>query len=175
MTVLQPVSTKNLAAELYDLPTLDWSDVEATIAAAPNGPKFTWFLTTINPDGRPHTTGIGHIWHDGGIHFATGPAVRKTRNLLADSRCSIAGALTNYDVVFDGTAERVTEPALLAALVTKYNDVGWPAEVEGDAITAPYSAPSAGPAPWHLYRFTISAVTALKTTGESGATRWRFR
>ena len=132
-------------------------------------------LTTINPGGRPHTTGIGHIWHEGAIHFATGPAVRKTRNLLADSRCSIAGALTDYDVVFDGTAERVTEPALLAALVAKYNDVGWPAEVEGDAITAPYSAPSAGPAPWHLYRFTIGAVTALKTTGEGSATRWRFR
>jgi hypothetical protein len=175
MTVLVPSSTRNLAAELYDLPTLDWATVEAAVAACPNGPKHTWFLTTVDPDGRPHTTGIGHIWHDGAIHFATGPAVRKTRNLLADSRCSIAGALEDYDVVFDGDAERVTDPGLLAALVAKYNAVGWPAEVEGDAITAPYSAPSAGPAPWHLYRFTIGAVTALKTSGESGATKWRFR
>jgi hypothetical protein len=174
MTVLTPVSTKNLAAGLYDLPTLEWADVEAAVAAAKNGPRFTWFLTTIDPGGRPHTTGIGHIWHEGAIHFATGPAVRKTRNLLADSRCSIAGALEDYDVVFDGDAERVTDPALLTAIVAKYNEVGWPAEVEGDAITAPYSAPSAGPAPWHVYRFTIGAVTALQTKGEGGATKWRF-
>lgn len=175
MTVLEPSSAKNLAAGLYDLPTLDWAEVEAAVATCPNGPRHTWFLTTIDPDGRPHTTGIGHIWHDGGIHFATGPAVRKTRNLLADSRCSIAGAMQDYDVVFDGTAERVTDPDLLAALVAKYNEVGWPAEVEGDAITAPYSAPSAGPAPWHLYRFTIGAATALMTSGDGGATKWRFR
>lgn len=176
MPLLQPVSVKNLAAEVYDLPPLDWADVEAAVAAAKNGPEYSWFLTTINPDGRPHTTGIGHIWHDGGIHFATGPAVRKTRNLLADSRCSIAGALDDFDVVFDGTAERVTDPAVLAAVVAKYNAVGWPAEVEGDAITAPYSAPSAGPAPWHLYCFSIGAVTALGTKdGTPGATKWRFR
>lgn len=27
--------------------------------------------------------------------------------------------------------------------------------VADDAVTAPYSAPSAGPPPWHLYRFTF--------------------
>ncbi len=175
MTVLSPVSTKNLAAGLYDMPTLEWADIENALATAENGPQHTWFLTTIDPDGRPHTTGIGHIWHHGAIHFATGPAVRKTRNLLADSRCSVAAALDAYDVVLDGSAERTTDPALLGAIVAKYNAVGWPAEVEGDAITAPYSAPSAGPAPWHVYRFTISAAVALHTKGDGGATKWRFR
>ncbi len=45
---------------------------------------------------------------------------------------------------------------------------------EGDAFTAPYSAPSAGPPPWHLYRFTFH--TAFGVAGEEpyGATRWRF-
>src|ERR671935_163499 len=36
-----------------------------------------------------------------------------------------------------------------------YREQGWPAEVEGDAFTAPYSAPSAGPPPWYLYRFAF--------------------
>ena len=36
------------------------------------------------------------------------------------------------------------------------------AEVEGDAFTAEYSAPSAGPAPWHVYRVQRSAVFALR-------------
>jgi len=53
-------------------------------------------------------------------------------------------------------------------------DIGWPAEVAGDGFTAPYSASSAGPPPWHLYRFTFHTVVGLSTTEPSGATRWRF-
>ena len=45
--------------------------------------------------------------------------------------------------------------------------------MEGDAFTAPFSAPSAGPPPWHLYRFRFH--TAFVATAEPyGATRWRF-
>ena len=57
-----------------------------------------------------------------------------------------------------------------------YRAQGWPAEVEGDAFTAPYSAPSAGPPPWHLYRFMFHTAFGVATDGEEphGATRWRF-
>jgi hypothetical protein len=46
--------------------------------------------------------------------------------------------------------------------------------VSGDGLTAPFSAPSAGPPPWHLYRFTFDSVVALSTVEPNGATRWRF-
>jgi hypothetical protein len=59
----------------------------------------------------------------------------------------------------------------LAAL---YREGGWPAEVAGDAFTAPYSAPSAGPPPWQLYRFTLHAAFGAATAEPFGATRWRF-
>ena len=55
-----------------------------------------------------------------------------------------------------------------------YRDIGWPAEVAGDAFTAPFSAPSAGPPPWALYRFTFDTVIGLSTAEPNGATRWRF-
>jgi hypothetical protein len=67
-----------------------------------------------------------------------------------------------------------TEPATLERVAGIYRDIGWPAEVTGDAFTAPYSAPSAGPPPWHLYRFTFHTVVGLSTTEPNGATRWRF-
>src|ERR687883_407819 len=51
---------------------------------------------------------------------------------------------------------------------------GWPAQVEGDAFTAPFNAPSAGPPPWHVYRFTFHTVVGVATTEPYGATRWRF-
>jgi len=47
-------------------------------------------------------------------------------------------------------------------------------QVEGDAFTAPYSAPSAGPPPWHLYRFTFHTAFGVASEEPRGATRWRF-
>ncbi len=78
------------------------------------------------------------------------------------------------DLTLDGKATRVTEPAILERVASIYRDIGWPAEVTGDAFTAPYSAPSAGPPPWHLYRFTFHTVVGLSTAEPNGATRWRF-
>jgi hypothetical protein len=78
------------------------------------------------------------------------------------------------DLTLDGTATRVTEPATLERVASIYRAIGWPAEVTGDGFTAPYSAPSAGPAPWHLYRFTFHTIVGLSTEAPYGATRWRF-
>jgi hypothetical protein len=49
----------------------------------------------------------------------------------------------------------VTDSATLEQVAAAARDCGWPAQVQGDALTAPYSAPSAGPAPWHLYRLSF--------------------
>ena len=42
------------------------------------------------------------------------------------------------------------------------------------ALTADFSAPSAGKPPWHIYRITPKAATALVVTEPGGATRWLF-
>jgi hypothetical protein len=47
-------------------------------------------------------------------------------------------------------------------------------QVDGDTFTAPYSAPSARPPPWHLFRFTAHTVFGVATAEPHGATRWRF-
>jgi hypothetical protein len=62
----------------------------------------------------------------------------------------------------------------LERVVRLYREGGWPAEVEGDAFTAPFSAPSAGPPPWHLYLFTFHTAFGVATAEPYGATRWRF-
>jgi hypothetical protein len=76
--------------------------------------------------------------------------------------------------VLDGAAARVTDASTLERLAGRYRDGGWPAEVDGTALTAPYSAPSAGPPPWHLYRFTVHAAVGVATAAPHGAARWRF-
>ena len=76
--------------------------------------------------------------------------------------------------MFEGEATRVTDGPTLERLAARYRAHGWPAEVAGDAFTAPYSAPSAGPPPWHLYRFTFHTAVGVAAEAPHGATRWRF-
>ena len=59
-------------------------------------------------------------------------------------------------------------------LAAHYRELGWPAEVEGDAFTAPFSAPSGGPPPWHLYVINYRTIFGVAGAEPHGATRWRF-
>jgi hypothetical protein len=82
--------------------------------------------------------------------------------------------LRGHDLVMEGEAHRVTDASSLERVAADYRTGGWPASVEGDALTAPYSAPSAGPPPWHLYRLTLHTAVGVATAGPHGATRWDF-
>ena len=176
------MDVRNLA-DLYDLPPLDWDriaarlDVGMTQAPGTGGPdRHTCWLATINPDGTPHVTGIGALWADGAFWFETGESTRKGRNLARDPRCSLSVATREFDLVVDGDAEQVRDAATVEAMAARWANEGWPARTDetGTAITAEYSAPSAGPPPWHVYRLRPRAATALATEEPGGATHWRF-
>ncbi len=176
------MESKNLA-DLYGLPLLDWDRVEARlekgVSQAPKtgGPdRHTCWLATINRDGSPHVTGVGALWFEGTFWFETGEATRKGRNLARDPRCTLSVATEEFDVVVNGDAVRVTDPTLVATMVDRWNAACWPARVDesGSALTAEYSAPSAGPPPWTIYRITPRDAAALATVDPGGATRWRF-
>jgi hypothetical protein len=176
------METKNLA-ELYELPPIDWATIESRLARgvtqAPGsgGPdRHTSWLATINRDGSPHVTGVGAIWFDGGFWFETGEQTRKGRNLARDQRCSLSLATHEFDLVMEGVAEKVIDPATVATMAEQWNAQGWPARVDasGVALTADYSAPSAGPPPWTIYRLTASTATSLLVIDPGGATRWSF-
>ena len=171
MTERAPVETANL--DIYGNAELPWSRPRDLLAATPT-PDIAFFLSTCGPDGRPHAAGIGALWMDGDLYFTSGPATRKARHLAANPACVISARLQGIDVVLEGEAVRVTDPATLEASASRYRAGGWPAEVAGDAFTGPYSAPSAGPPPWSLYRFTCHTAYGVATTEPYGATRWRF-
>lgn len=165
----------------YGAPPIDWARVNAVLEGqltqAPNtgGPRrHTVWLTTINPDGGPHVTAVGMVSRGGSWYFTSGPATRKSRNLARDGRCAVSVATDPFDLVIEGTATRVTDSGELADVAKAFVESGWPAEVAGDALTAPYSAPSAGPAPWHVYRVQPSTVVALGTSEPFGATKFRL-
>lgn len=176
------METTNLA-ELYDLPPLDWAVIESrlregmTQAPDTGGPnRHTCWLATLNPDGAPHVTGIGGLWHDNRFWFQTGRSTRKARNLARDPRCTLSVATQEFDLTVEGEAELVTDPDMVAEMAARWAAEGWPARVDetGRAITAEFSAPSAGSPPWHVYRINPHRATALATVDPGGATRWRF-
>jgi hypothetical protein len=177
------MTATNLAG-LYDLAILDWDPIDARLRAglsqAPGsgGPdRHTCWLATINDDGSPHVTGIGAIWVDGAFYFETGETTRKGRNLARDARCTLSVATDDVDLVVEGEATRVTDPTTVADMARRWAADGWPARVDdtGTAVTADFSAPSAGPPPWAAYQLTPRRATALATVAPGGATRWDFR
>jgi hypothetical protein len=113
---------------------------------------------------------------EGAFWFQTGEHTRKARNLARDSRCVLSVATEEFDVVVEGDGRQITDPPTIAAMAARWAAQGWPARVDdtGSAITAEYSAPSAGPPPWSVHRVDARTATALATIEPGGATRWQF-
>ena len=146
-------------------------------APGSGGPgRHTCWLATINPDGSPHVTGVGALWADNAFWFETGAATRKGRNIARDPRCTLSVATDEFDLIAEGDASLVTDPAMVARMAARWAAEGWPVEVDdtGLALTAEFSAPSAGPPPWFVYRVGLRTATAILTVDPGGATRWRF-
>jgi hypothetical protein len=173
MTIREPRETVNLA-DLYGEELMPWDRALRALGTGSLGPEIPCFLSTVRPNGRPHCAGIGVAEHDRDLYFTSGPETRKSRNLTKNSACSLALRLDGIDLILEGDAERVVDPSTLEAVAAVFRHGGWPAVVDGDAITAPYSAQSAGPPPWHLYRVNVATAFGVGLREPHGASRWRF-
>ena len=99
-----------------------------------------YWLTTVRADGRPHVTPLIGVVYDGAVHFTTGLREQKARNLEHRPQVALTTGTNTWakgmDVVVEGTAARVSDPAelqrLAEAYVAKYGEV-WRFEV-GDGV-----------------------------------------
>jgi Pyridoxamine 5'-phosphate oxidase len=165
----------------YGAPPIEWDRVQAVLdgeltqAPGTGGPqRHTVWLSTIDPDGSPHVMAVGMTQDNGSWYFTSGPATRKSRNLARDPRCVVSVATEPFDLVIEGVARRVRSAGELRSVADSFAHGGWPCEVAGDALTAEYSAQSAGPAPWHVYRVEPTTVFALGTSEPYGATKFQL-
>jgi hypothetical protein len=168
----EPISTRNL--DQYGNPPLAWSRAREVLVADTPTADLTFFVATVRPDGRPHSAGVGAIWDDDALYFVSGPGTRRAQNLAANPACTVSVRLRGLDLVLEGEAHRVTDPATLERVAAVYRSGGWPATVDGDGFTAPFTAPSAGPPPWHLHRLDLHRAIAVASDEPPGATRWDF-
>jgi Pyridoxamine 5'-phosphate oxidase len=123
-------------ADLYNLPPLEWAPIQARLESGisqgpgTGGPsRHTCWLTTINPDGSPHVTGIGASFVDGTFWFQSGERNRKAKNLDRDPRCALSVATEEFDLVVEGEARQVTDPPTVAAMAALWAAEGWSAAV----------------------------------------------
>lgn len=182
MPIAEPIETTNL--DIYGHEELPWSRAQKLLHAGQGedtvgGTKDevenrTFFLSTTGPDGRPHAAGVGAVWVDDQIWFVSGGPTRKSRNLQSNPACAVAVTLHGMDLVIEGQARRITDHATLEKLAAAYRSQGWPVHVEGEEFVAPFNAPSAGPAPWHLYALDAEVAYGVASEEPHGATRWRF-
>jgi hypothetical protein len=77
-------------------------------------------VATANRDGSPHLTGVGALWVSGAFYFQTGETTRKGRNLAGNPRCSLSVATDEFDLVVDGDANLVDDPALVVDLAGRW-------------------------------------------------------
>jgi len=175
MTDLAPVETTTLDRRAEGT-VIPWNRMrEALTAPSPPdhpGGYFPSYLGTVGPDGRPHATGVGIRWYNGDLYFLSGPDTRKSRNLAANPACTIAMRLPDGpDLVLDGEAAPIDDPAIEDAVGALIRQSGWPVERIAGGFTAPFGPWGGDIPPWRLYRFVFHTAIAQ---GSEGATRWHF-
>lgn len=176
---MNPTAEHNLDG--YGFPIIEWARVqkrlETELTQAPDTGgtnRHTPWLATTNPDGSPHVMPLGVEWVDDAFHFTSGPGTRKSKNISADPRCVLTVATYELDLVLEGEAERVTDEEQLQKIADAFRYGGWEPEVKDGALIAEFSAPSAGPPPWYVYRLNPRTIYALGTAEPYGATRFDF-
>jgi PPOX class probable F420-dependent enzyme len=121
-----------------------------------------YWVVTVRPDGRPHTTPVWGVWVDDAIFFGTSDASVKGRNLARDPRLVVHLESGDDVVIFEGTAKRERlEPELHRRIVTAY-------AAKYDMVAKDLQ----GPEGW----FRLRATTVLawhESDFVRTATRWR--
>jgi hypothetical protein len=64
-----------------------------------------YWITTVKPDGSPHTMVVWGLWQDGCFLFSTGSKSRKARNLARNKNCVVCTEHAQEAVIVEGVAE----------------------------------------------------------------------
>lgn len=89
----------------YGLPAgnkglLPWSWADQRLKKSHN-----YWITTVKPDGSPHTMVVWGLWHDSRLLFSTGSKSRKARNLAENRHCIVCTEHAHEAVIVEGIAE----------------------------------------------------------------------
>src|SRR5207244_179357 len=95
---------------------LPWDWAEQRLATSHD-----YWVATVRVDGRPHLMPVWGVWHDGSLWFSSSRGSRKSVNLRANPRCSVATDNPLEPVVLDGVAELVADLDTLEVILDLEN------------------------------------------------------
>lgn len=94
---------------------IPWSDVEAEMAAARN-----YWIATVTPDGKPHSTPIWGVWQDGRLYFGVDAESQKSRNLAAEGAAVVHLESGDDVVILHCHVHAEKDPATVAHVLAAY-------------------------------------------------------
>ena len=126
-----------------DAQATSWADALEVLQAA----QISW-ISTVRVDGRPHVTPLVAVWHDGALHFCTGPGEQKALNLARNPHVVLSTGCDRWDegldVMVEGEAERVTDRTTLghlaSAWATRWDGKSWLFEASDQGFRHPGGA-----------------------------------
>jgi PPOX class probable F420-dependent enzyme len=95
---------------------LPWAWAEERLTASRN-----YWVTSVWPDGRPHSMPVWGVWDGEAFWFSSGNRSRKARNLGADPRCVVTTEDASEPVVIEGDADIVREQDAIAPVAELMN------------------------------------------------------
>jgi nitroimidazol reductase NimA-like FMN-containing flavoprotein (pyridoxamine 5'-phosphate oxidase superfamily) len=119
-----------------------------------------YWITTVRPDGSPHTMLVWGIWLDGAYYFSTSATSRKARNLQHNSNCVVCSENAEEAVIVEGSAHKLAERSIPHAAFADYKaKYGWELD------------PKRGP----VFLVRPNVVFAMpEKQFPKGVTRWKF-
>ncbi len=135
---------------------LPWKWAEQRLTKSHN-----YWISTVRPDGRPHTMVVWGLWLADVFYFSTGRDSRKSHNLKANPNCVVCNELAHQAVIVEGIAREVREAALRRRFFRLY-------ERKYDFDMSPYQQEPI----WAVRPTKVFAFDEKLTL--SRATRWRF-
>lgn len=135
---------------------LPWSWAEERFSRSHN-----YWLTTVRPNGAPHTMPVWGVWLDGAWYFSTGATSRKGRNLEQNQNCVVCNEKAEEAVILEGKAERLNGDAIPQQASTDYKSkYGWELD------------PKVGPV-WKVSPRVVFAMP--EKLFPQGVTKWVFQ
>ena len=96
-----------------------WDEARNVLESA----QLSW-ISTVRPDGRPHVTPLVAVWLDGAAYFTTGTDEQKAHNVNGNPHVVLTTGCNSWDggldVILEGSAQRVTDIALLERLTAAW-------------------------------------------------------
>ena len=94
---------------------LRWADVESRLIASRH-----YWLTSVRPDGSPHSVPRWGVWVDGRFYYDGAPTTRHVRNVEANPACTLTLESGTQVVIVDGQSQATRADA--AGLGTRLSE-----------------------------------------------------